>query len=247
MSAAPPPDDDRPGPLPAPVPPPAGGRPPGGSPGPVPPPGSGGTAPDVRISDREREAVVAALSSHTGAGRLTLAELEDRLTLVYGATTRAELDRVTADLPTPDSPPDAALPRRAPTRWLVTLLAGGSKRGRWRMGSRVRAVCLLGGADIDLRHATLDTDEATITVVCILGGVDIYVPDTVDAEVGGFSLLGGTDERGSTGPPRVQGPSVRVRAYNLLGGTDVWRLPPEADDLSLRDARKLASGRRRLR
>jgi len=39
---------------------------------------------------------------------------------------------------------------------------------------------------------------------------------------------------------------IRVRVFNLMGGTDVWRLPREANHLGLGDARRLASGRHSL-
>jgi Domain of unknown function (DUF1707) len=62
----------------------------------------------VRASDEDRERVVAALKEHCAAGRLTLAELPDRVERAYAATTLKELARLTDDLP--GRPP----PRRDP-------------------------------------------------------------------------------------------------------------------------------------
>jgi hypothetical protein len=73
-----------------------------------------------------------------------------------------------------------------------------------------------------------------------MGGIGIYVPDTVDLEIGGFALMGGNGERGSTRAPRPGGPRIRVLAYAVMGGIDIWRLPEEAKGLSLRQARKMA-------
>jgi hypothetical protein len=54
---------------------------------------------DVRVSDREREAVADTLREHAAEGRLEPEELEERLTAVYAARTRGELAGLTRDLP----------------------------------------------------------------------------------------------------------------------------------------------------
>ena len=52
-----------------------------------------------RVSQAERDAVVAQLSKHTGEGRLTLAEFEVRVEEAYASVTRADLDRALRELP----------------------------------------------------------------------------------------------------------------------------------------------------
>ncbi|RIQ20166.1 DUF1707 SHOCT-like domain-containing protein [Jiangella rhizosphaerae] len=206
--------------------------------------------PGVRASDAEREQVVQALSEHATTGRLTLAELEERIGLAYRSVTRDDLAKLTADLPgssalTPAAP-DArvarpeAVARRSATRWIVAFMGGTEKRGRWRAAERINAVAVMGGHDIDLRHAELDSDETTIVAITVMGGMDIYVPDTIDVEVGGFSLMGGTGERGSRRPARAGAPRIRILAYNLMGGIDVWRLPEETKNMTLKQAKKAA-------
>jgi hypothetical protein len=54
---------------------------------------------DLRASDAERETVVEALQSAVGAGRITLAEFEERARAAYKARTRGDLEALTADLP----------------------------------------------------------------------------------------------------------------------------------------------------
>jgi hypothetical protein len=53
----------------------------------------------VRCSDAERERTAAALHQAVGEGRLSLAEVEERTTVIYAARYRHELDAVVADLP----------------------------------------------------------------------------------------------------------------------------------------------------
>ena len=100
------------------------------------------------------------------------------------------------------------------------------------MPRRSFVLALLGGADLDLRQAEIDADVVTIWVFAILGGADIYVPEGVEVDAAGFALLGGVDEHGADTPPRPGSPLVRVRSLALLGGADVWRVPPGAKALS---------------
>lgn len=179
------------------------------------------------------------LSEHATTGRLTLEELEERVERAYQATTRDELDVLVSDLPAQVGHGDATNRRRV-TSWLVAVMGGSDKRGRWRVAKRVNAIAIMGGHDIDLRQAELESQETTIVVANVMGGTDIYVPDTIDVDVGGFSLMGGASERGSRRSPRPGAPRIRVRAYNLMGGVDVWRVPDEARGLSLKEARKHA-------
>lgn len=56
----------------------------------------------IRVSDAERDHVVAALQEHFTQGRLSLDELHERVADAYTSTTRADLHRLTIDLPDPD-------------------------------------------------------------------------------------------------------------------------------------------------
>ncbi|HEY8458156.1 MAG TPA: DUF1707 domain-containing protein [Actinopolymorphaceae bacterium] len=192
---------------------------------------------DLRASDAERERVVELLSEHAAAGRLTLAELEERTERAYAAKTRGELEILTRDLPDKHAP---ARPRRRPVRWFVAIMGGSNRRGRFRLSGSVNSIAILGGDTIDLRDAEIDGDEVTINAFAIMGGTDIYVPDTVEVAVEGFALMGGNDERGSRRPARPGAPLIRIRAYSLMGGIDVWRLPSETRGMSLRHARRVA-------
>jgi hypothetical protein len=58
-------------------------------------------------TDRERESVVRDLTRHCGDGRLTLDELEERITEAYAASSRAELHRALRELPTARPEPTA--------------------------------------------------------------------------------------------------------------------------------------------
>ncbi|HEX6345340.1 DUF1707 domain-containing protein [Umezawaea sp.] len=76
----------------------------------------------VRASDADRERVVARLTSAVGDGTLTLAEVEERQALAYGARFRHELPPLTADLPAPPAPRGRRPPVRAFVPVAVLLL-----------------------------------------------------------------------------------------------------------------------------
>jgi hypothetical protein len=40
-------------------------------------------------------------------------------------------------------------------------------------------------------------------------------------------------------------PVIRIRSYSLLGGNNIWRLPPEAMSLPRKQAQKLAKAAER--
>ena len=186
----------------------------------------------LRASDAERERTMELLRAAAGDGRLTLEELAERVEGALVAKTRDALEPLTADLPEPAA---AAPARRPGKRWIVGIMGGGDHKGRWRIAARATVVNIMGGADLDLRDALIDSNETVITVVSVMGGSDIIVPEGVEVELGGIALMGGNDLKVEGPRPRPGAPVVRVRAFSLMGGTDVKtkrtrRTPPSSGD-----------------
>ena len=92
----------------------------------------------MRVSDAEREAVTARLRDHFAEGRLTTAELGERVSAALSAKTFGELRPLTADLPgpAPAPPRTAAQPHEGGPRW------GGPPWGRSPWGRRRPPVLL---------------------------------------------------------------------------------------------------------
>jgi hypothetical protein len=202
-----------------------------------------GSDESMRVSDAERDATVRTLGEQAAVGRLTLAELEDRAGQALTAKTRGELAVLTSDLPQEagqGSRPAPAAQARKPVRWLIAVMGGSHRRGRFRAVGSINAIAIMGGDEIDLREAEIEGGELTLNLFALMGGANIYLPDSIDLEVGGLSLMGGHEEVGSQRSPRPGAPLVRIRLYNLMSGATIYRLPPQANGLSLKEARRLA-------
>jgi hypothetical protein len=175
----------------------------------------------TRASDAEREATVTRLREAAAEGRLSVEELTERIDAAYAASTRAELEPLTADLPEAGGGSLAVEAGGGGTSFVLGVLGGGDRRGRWRVARKVTVLNVLGGADLDLREATLAAPEITIWVISLFGGSDIVVPEGVHVELSSFALFGG-DELKLEGPEPAPGaPVVHVRTVSLFGGTDV--------------------------
>jgi hypothetical protein len=66
--------------------------------------------PHLRAADADRAAVADVLGAHMSAGRLTVAEFDERLSRAYAAKTYGDLDELTTDLP----PLAASTPAQVP-------------------------------------------------------------------------------------------------------------------------------------
>jgi hypothetical protein len=175
--------------------------------------------PAVRASDADRERTVELLRRHSVDGRLTLEEFAERMSLAYEAKTQDELDQLMRDLPAPTAAAPAR--RRKRTRWIVSVMSGVSRPGRFRLGARTYAVSLMGGMNVDLRQAELEEPEVTITVVSVMGGANIVVPEGVEVELTGIAIMGGKYYRPGRQLPPPGAPLVRVRVFSLMGGVSV--------------------------
>jgi len=202
----------------------------------------------LRVSDAERDEVVRSLGDHAAVGRLTLDELEDRSGRALTAKTRGELATLTSDLPRQAGQAggsDLVSSRKKPVRWMVAILSGSRRRGRFRVVGSINSVAIMGGNEIDLREAEIEGGELTVNLIAFMGGADVYVPDSVELDVGGFSFMGGHEEVGSERLPRPGAPLIRIRVYNVMAGASIYRLPPQARGLSLKDAQRLAKSAER--
>jgi hypothetical protein len=175
-----------------------------------------------RASDAEREQTVIALRGHLLAGRLTLDEFSERVGAALRARLCGELARVQEDLPEVSS--EVARSRRKPARFTAALLGHVARRGRLRLRRRTVAAAVLGDLDFDLREATIDYPQTSVTVLVAFGNADVYVPEGINVDVGGITIFGHRREWGRDAG-RPDAPTVHVRAFGCFATVDVWRVP----------------------
>ena len=72
-------------------------------------------SPDIRIGTAEREHALTRLTEHFSAGRLSVAEFDDRSGQVAAATTQGQLDALFADLPADVA--DVTKPKKVQPKW----------------------------------------------------------------------------------------------------------------------------------
>jgi hypothetical protein len=186
---------------------------------------------DLRASDRDRHRIAEQLHAAAAEGRIDLDELGDRLETLYAARTYGELVPLTRDLPVPATAPrPVAATAPAGTEGpsvSIAIMSGCDRSGEWVVPAQHTAFALMGGVELDLRHARFAADDVTITAVAIMGGIDITVPEHLNVEVSGFGLLGAFEGRGAG--VRPGGPRVRINGFALMGGVEVKRAKPEID------------------
>jgi hypothetical protein len=190
--------------------------------------------PDLRIADTDRDHAAEVLREAHAQGRITVDELDERLTSVYSAKTFADLVPVTRDLPATPGAAVAVATAAAPARrriggtprfkFSLAILGGASRDGQWVVPPEYTAVATLGGIKLDMRDATFAEAETVIKAVAVMGGMEITVPEDAEVEVGAFGVMGGVDH-GGEGPGAPGGPRIRITGVAVMGGIEVKRGP----------------------
>ncbi|MGO9581360.1 MAG: DUF1707 domain-containing protein [Acidimicrobiales bacterium] len=143
-----------------------------------------------RAGDSDRDRVVTLLRDHCVAGRLTLDEFSERTGLALAARTRGEL---------------------------VAVMSESESKGRWRLGGHTSVVAVMGQCHVDLSRAEIDGPEILITALGIMGVIEIVVPEGIDVEVTGLSIMGQRSISMRDVPVLRGSPRIRVRAFPIMG------------------------------
>jgi hypothetical protein len=192
--------------------------------------------PELRISDTDRDRAAEVLREAHAQGRITVDELDERLTSVYSAKTEADLVPVTRDLPATRGPGSAAMDPRTPARGRIggtprfsmslAILGGASRDGAWVVPPEYKAVATLGGIKLDMTDSTFAEAETIIKAYAVLGGMEITVPEDAEVDVGAIGIMGGVDH-GGEGPGVPGGPRIRIVGVAVMGGIEVKRARPK--------------------
>ena len=194
--------------------------------------------PAVRASDAERERVIARLRDAAADGRLAFEELADRVDAAGRAVTRADLERLTEDLPA--EPAATAPSEAAPVPTHASSVFGDVRRGgAWTVPAAGKWQTVLGDVVLDVRQAHVPATEVRIHARSFFGDVELLVPEGVEVEVRSRTLFGDIKQEagdaGAPGAPRII----------LTGGTVFGDVRVRAKRLRERLAERLGERRRR--
>lgn len=191
----------------------------------------------LRASEADRQQVATLLRAAHGEGRLTTAELDERLNAAQQAETFDDLVPLTRDLVLTDqvnqwsNTPAAqqwsdqqvsVTPEATPNGpdLIFAVFGAASRKGVWTARRNISVLTLFGGTEIDLTRATFADNVCEISVFCLFGGVDIRVPDGVTVRNQTVAIFGGADV-GKVAPPQPGAPTVIVKGIVGFGGVDV--------------------------
>jgi len=176
---------------------------------------SEGKEPELRASDRDRDAVLETLAVAASDGRLTLEEYSARVDQALVSRLHGELSELTNDLERP-------LPARAGTsdQTMSAVLGSESRRGSWRVPTSLTLKSLLGDCSIELQEAVLSDHRTTIKAHATLGSITIYVPEGIDVRLSGSAILGSKTYE-LQGAPAPNAPIIEIEAHAFLGSITV--------------------------
>lgn len=179
----------------------------------------------IRISDADRERAAARLQQALAEGRITLDELEERLTVVYAARYVADLLPPFADLPGDDVVPPqhvAPAPTSSTDRPLMLRTGMGTLRrsGPWTVPPRIRVQSVMGSVILDF------CDTAVPPVVDIglelgAGSARLLLPDGASADVDAMMAGMGTVRSKVASTPVPGRPHFRVHGRSAMGSVTV--------------------------
>jgi hypothetical protein len=185
----------------------------------------------IRASDADRERVAQVLHKAMAEGRLTVAELDERLTGLYQAKTFGELVPFSRDLPGAQlvAVPAAAevAPRvggRATSSTSVAIMSQSTRTGNWVVPERYTAVAFWGEVKLDLREASFEAGECTIQATAIMAAVEVIVPPELAVHIEGIGIMG-EFQKEADGAGAAGSPVLRITGLALMGAVEVRRKP----------------------
>ncbi len=101
------------------------------------------------------------------------------------------------------------------------MFSENKRRGRWRLGNRLRTVTVFGSTLIDLRELETSAEVLEIDGRCVFGELKVIVPEGVEVELSGSTVFASRQLR-LAAVPRLPGtPLVRVRVGALFADVQV--------------------------
>jgi hypothetical protein len=184
--------------------------------------------PGIRISDADRERAAARLHDALAEGRITVTELEERLSVVYAARYEDDLRPPLADLPGGDVAVTSAAPLAiAPTDTPPVVLRAGMstirRSGEWDVPARLRLQSAMGSVVLDFCDTTIRHAVVDIEVDLGAGSARLLLPDEATANVDDVVASMGTVKSSVPSVQRSGAPHFVVHGRAGMGSVTVRR------------------------
>jgi hypothetical protein len=151
-------------------------------------------APELRVSDNDRELALERLRDALSEGRIDAADFDDRAERTLQARTAAELVEVTADLP--DQASDKVLELRG-------VFGSVKRQGHWRVPSTLRLHRRMGSVELDFTEADIRYPVVRIELDTIGGSVELRVPESASVSLDAVAVtLGSVQDHRKEAPAR---------------------------------------------
>jgi Domain of unknown function (DUF1707)/Cell wall-active antibiotics response 4TMS YvqF len=146
------------------------------------------TSPNLPLAiGTARERTIERLSTHFANDRLTIDELDARLEQAYAATSLAELDALTADLPgarlpavdETDPTASTSIERYEGPATIRAILSETRRGGLWVVPPQLDLKAVMANITLDLRSAMLSPGITDVDVKAIMASVNILLPPGV--------------------------------------------------------------------
>ena len=159
-------------------------------------PAGGGTGPELRASDADRDRALARLQDALASGMINMEEFQDRSGQALGARTRRELAAITSDLPASDTPAaqDSVVELRGTSSSL-------KRTGRWIVPRKLILHQHKGSAELDFTQAQISHPVTGIELDVSGGSVEIRLPNGASASTDGIEATRSSIEDHRNNPP----------------------------------------------
>jgi hypothetical protein len=177
--------------------------------------------PGIRIGDADRERAATRLNQALAEGRITLSELEERLTMVYSARYERDLVAPLADLP---GVPTAVAVPTTPAGQQLVLKSGMStikRTGVWDVPARLRVLSGMGSVVLDFCDAPVHHPVVEIELELGAGSARLLVPDDATANVDDLVPGMGSIKNKVPSRPRPGSPHFVVHGRTGMGSVTI--------------------------
>jgi hypothetical protein len=153
-------------------------------------PGSG-PKPELRASHEDRDRVVEILGVAAGDGRLTAAELDERVGAALTARTSGELEALTADLPEVAGPGGGIAAQAKDVVRLDYQGGNATRRGRWMVPPQMEIRAIGGTVKLDFTDAIITSPTLHIQAEVRGGRLVLVIRPGIDVDADDVAVYGG--------------------------------------------------------